>query len=469
MAISERLTSRQLDPRHEDVAGTSSHPPQGMDLPAGHHDQSCSDDQWRSTPWGARVLSALPGVLAIVAAVLVATIGYTPPSLRCVLVGLGLGVLYLFAFRSPFESSVGGSVPTQPVLMGLLLAAPLPGVALTVLAAVLVGGWLDGRRRPRALLLEAGNALHVLAPVAVLWGSRDAQGMVDPTPAVLVAAVLAQLLLDGLSAYLADRWHGTPLREMVRPLLWTWKVDVPLAVLGWALVMAVRPYHPVAIALVAVPILLVRFLASDRETYLAQSIAMHDAYAAASAAARRDILTGVANRRGWTHAVTDAQARLTDTARPLVATVLCADLDRLKVANDIYGHGLGDALIRDFAQVLRECVPSDATVARLGGDEFAVLVLSPARRGQVDLVGQVREAMLAHRSDLPVRLSASLGQASCGPGGLVGQTLIEADEASRLDKEARRSERGSVGLDFPPGAPGVRGQGSPSGIRVFVR
>lgn len=469
MAISERLTSRPIDPWHQEVAGASPYPSHASAPPSRNPEPRDYDEQWRDASVGARILSLLPGVLAIVAAVLMATLAYTPPSMRCVLVGVGLGLLYLVAFRSPFESSVGGSVPTQPVLMGLLLATPLPGVGLTVLVAVLLGGWLDGRRGPRALLLEAGNALHVVAPVAVLWSTRDPGGMVQAGPAALVAAVAAQLLLDGLSASLADRWLGTPLREMVRPLLWTWKVDVLLAVLGWALVVAVRPHHPLALAVLAVPILLVRFFASDREAYLAQSIAMHDAYAAASAAARRDILTGVANRRGWTQAVAEAQDRMSDTARPVVATVLCADLDRLKVANDVYGHELGDALIRDFAQVLRDCVPSDATVARLGGDEFAVLTVSPGRRGPVDLIGLVQEAVQAHSSDLPVRLSASLGQASCGPGGCIGQTLIEADEASRLDKEGRRAQRGAGGLDFPPGAPGARGQGSPSGIRVFVR
>ena len=52
------------------------------------------------------------------------------------------------------------------------------------------------------------------------------------------------------------------------------------------------------------------------------------------------------------------------------------DADRFKLINDAHGHGVGDAVLRDLAQVITSTVREIDTAARVGGEEFAVLLPS---------------------------------------------------------------------------------------------
>jgi diguanylate cyclase (GGDEF)-like protein len=63
--------------------------------------------------------------------------------------------------------------------------------------------------------------------------------------------------------------------------------------------------------------------------------------------------------------------------------VMCLDLDRFKEANDVYGHLVGDGLLREAARRLHVATEG-AYLARIGGDEFIAVVTSndPQRIGQ---------------------------------------------------------------------------------------
>ena len=66
-------------------------------------------------------------------------------------------------------------------------------------------------------------------------------------------------------------------------------------------------------------------------------------------------------------------------------TVICFDVNNLKVVNDTYGHAKGDVLLKCAADVLAETFENYGFVARMGGDEF-VAVVTIADESQIMLL-----------------------------------------------------------------------------------
>jgi diguanylate cyclase (GGDEF)-like protein len=86
--------------------------------------------------------------------------------------------------------------------------------------------------------------------------------------------------------------------------------------------------------------------------------------------ARHDALTNLPNRVLFREQLEKA-LRLAKRSDQLA--VLCLDLDHFKDINDSLGHPVGDALLKEVAGRLGQCITENDTVARLGGDEFAIV------------------------------------------------------------------------------------------------
>jgi diguanylate cyclase (GGDEF)-like protein len=117
-------------------------------------------------------------------------------------------------------------------------------------------------------------------------------------------------------------------------------------------------------------------------------------------------------------------------------SVFFLDLDRFKVINDTLGHRVGDMLLIEVAQRLRQCLQPDDVLARLGGDEFAVLLKhtdgSAAERRAGEILAAIRRS-----GGLRLALSASIGIAPFGAEDQLPEDLLAAaDLAMYAAKEA---------------------------------
>ena len=122
--------------------------------------------------------------------------------------------------------------------------------------------------------------------------------------------------------------------------------------------------------------------------------------------------------------------------------MLVLDIDHFKDINDTHGHSVGDAVIREFAARLRECVYEVDLAARLGGDEFVVLI-------EYTPQAEVGEAV-AQRIGECLRTPIAVGDASLVVSSSIGigihfpvrsgERLVElADEALYAAKAAGRA------------------------------
>lgn len=157
--------------------------------------------------------------------------------------------------------------------------------------------------------------------------------------------------------------------------------------------------------------------------------------------AQLDKLTGLPNRHMFYDRLTQTLAQAQRTGGRIACMFI--DLDNFKNVNDTYGHGMGDKLLIQVAERLRQCLRSGDIVGRIGGDEFAVLLAHVARTDDAGAVAQKMVSALATRYKLDeheANISASIGIAVYpGDGGDADEVLRNADTAMYRAKEQGRN------------------------------
>lgn len=102
-----------------------------------------------------------------------------------------------------------------------------------------------------------------------------------------------------------------------------------------------------------------------------------------------DSLSKLSNRRGFEEGAEQALQRSKTNAT--ISVLLLADLDRFKSINDLYGHGTGDRVIRDFGQIIQSLSDNTTVAGRIGGEEFAILLPESSHESAQVFADNLRE------------------------------------------------------------------------------
>jgi diguanylate cyclase (GGDEF)-like protein len=160
----------------------------------------------------------------------------------------------------------------------------------------------------------------------------------------------------------------------------------------------------------------------------------------------RDSLSGLFNRRHLDAVVADLdaiRARQTPDDRQRVSVVLF-DLDEFGEFNKRYGHQTGDAVLRQFADVLRLRMRGEDVVARYGGEEFVVILAGAGLDEATKIAEEIRNRFAAGGIQSPdgsrVSATVSAGCAAMGADlGTFSELLSRADMALAIAKHGGRN------------------------------
>jgi diguanylate cyclase (GGDEF)-like protein len=147
--------------------------------------------------------------------------------------------------------------------------------------------------------------------------------------------------------------------------------------------------------------------------------------------ALHDSLTGLPNRTAFTAELGKAIAEMSAKKRARFS-ILSIDLDHFKGINDVFGHGVGDAVLVEVARRL-QLAAAGQFVARLGGDEFVIIHRG---RSQPETAAALAEDVLALFAaelvidDRPILVGLSIGIAIFPLDGADAASLLNRADAA---------------------------------------
>jgi diguanylate cyclase (GGDEF)-like protein len=158
-----------------------------------------------------------------------------------------------------------------------------------------------------------------------------------------------------------------------------------------------------------------------------------------------DLLTGLYNRRFMLDYARKQFAVARRSEQPV--GVLMLDLDHFKRFNDVYGHEIGDCVLRHFSQTVRESIRESNLIARYGGEEFVVILPDTSAKTCVLVAERIRQAVMtmvvpsSTENPLP-QVTVSIGVAAYPEHGQTLEAVLQASDKALY--ESKRAGRNRV-------------------------
>jgi diguanylate cyclase (GGDEF)-like protein len=188
-------------------------------------------------------------------------------------------------------------------------------------------------------------------------------------------------------------------------------------------------------------------------SFLAEQIALGFRNACQYQGAREliytDDLTGLYNHR-YLHIALEREIHRAERYG-LEFSLAFIDIDLFKQVNDSHGHLVGSDVLRQTADLLRECVRDADMLFRYGGDEFTALLVETDIRGAQTVAERIRSSMKRRSfkigNDATIQLTATIGHATFPGHARTKDVMIDlADKAMYLGKRERDTTRSATEL-----------------------
>jgi diguanylate cyclase (GGDEF)-like protein/PAS domain S-box-containing protein len=161
----------------------------------------------------------------------------------------------------------------------------------------------------------------------------------------------------------------------------------------------------------------------------------------------RDELTGLYNRRYMSRVLKEEQARCERYGH--FTSLIMLDVDRFKRINDRFGHQVGDHVLKQVAQLLRDQVRVIDRPVRYGGEELAVISPETTDSGAFVIAERIRRAVAVQRfvarpgakDFLPVHVTVSVGVACLPSDADSADSLVAAADHALYEAKSQGRNR----------------------------
>ncbi|MCB5363416.1 GGDEF domain-containing protein [Pusillimonas sp. CC-YST705] len=308
------------------------------------------------------------------------------------------GILYMGSF---WALAHGMALRCDGRASPLLAAA----ICLITLATLVYYSWIEDEIIVRATVLNLALGLLLLLAMPAIFrksaGDDTLEKVLRISYIVLAVYALARPVLVLTLIPDADIAHLT------RSLYWVFMLSAALLFSIWFLVL-----------LLATTLRdILRVLHAERD---------------------RDPLTQLLNRRAFFE---EAERSLTDS-RQGPWTLLSCDIDHFKHVNDNWGHTAGDAVLRQFGQMLQKQTRSGDMAARFGGEEFTILLTHSDLEDAQHVAERLRQQLAATQfPEIDTPITASFGLTAVTSPTDISDAI---DRADALLYQAKRAGRDRV-------------------------